>query len=166
MLGAKISTFYANIQHSWTNLVRMKIGLLREGKIPIDRRVPLTPKQAVELQERFSVVVVAQSSDIRAFSDSEYAKAGIEVVDSVEDCDVLLGVKEVPIPQLIPGKTYFFFSHTYKKQPYNAKLLKACVDHNIRLIDYELLTKRWCSRRCLWSLCRSSRCIQWLARLG
>jgi alanine dehydrogenase len=119
----------------------MKIGLLREGKIPIDRRVPLTPKQAVELQERFGVVVVAQSSDIRAFSDSEYAKAGIEVVDSVDDCDVLLGVKEVPIQQLIPGKTYFFFSHTYKRQPYNAKLLKACVERNIRLIDYELLTK-------------------------
>jgi saccharopine dehydrogenase (NAD+, L-lysine forming) len=121
--------------------VRMKIGLLREGKIPIDRRVPLTPKQAVELQERFGVVVVAQSSDIRAFSDSEYARAGIEVVDAVDDCDVLLGVKEVPIPQLIPGKTYFFFSHTYKRQPYNAKLLKACVESNVRLIDYELLTK-------------------------
>lgn len=119
----------------------MKIGLLREGKVPIDKRAAMTPEQCVELQQRFGCEVVVQPSPIRAIADEEYASAGIALQADLADCDVLLGVKEVPIPELIPEKTYFFFSHTYKKQPYNAKLLKACVDRGIRLIDYELLTK-------------------------
>lgn len=117
----------------------MKIGILKEGKVPIDRRVPLTPAQASTLQVNYRVQVLVQSSDTRAFSDTEYQRAGVRVVDKVDDCDILFGVKEVPIEELIPNKTYFFFSHTFKKQPYNAKLLKACVEKNIRLIDYELL---------------------------
>jgi alanine dehydrogenase len=48
-------------------------------------------------------------------------------------------VKEVPVEQLIPGKTYLFFSHTIKKQPHNRKLLQALVKNKIRLIDYECL---------------------------
>ncbi|MGB0193984.1 MAG: NAD(P)-dependent oxidoreductase [Schleiferiaceae bacterium] len=120
----------------------MKIGILREGKVPIDKRVALTPQHASVLQQTFSCTVVAQPSPIRAIGDDEYVAAGIELQEDLSDCDVLFGVKEVPIDQLIPNKTYFFFSHTYKKQPYNAKLLKACVERNIRLIDYELLTKK------------------------
>jgi len=119
----------------------MKIGILREGKVPIDKRVALTPQHASVLQQTFSCTVVAQPSPIRAITDDEYVAAGISLQEDLSDCDVLFGVKEVPIDQLIPNKTYFFFSHTYKKQPYNAKLLKACVERNIRLIDYELLTK-------------------------
>ncbi|WP_373396041.1 hypothetical protein V8V91_15650 [Algoriphagus halophilus] len=65
--------------------------------------------------------------------------AGCQVVDDLSDCDVVFGVKEVPIDQLIPGKTFFFFSHTIKKQPYNRALLKAVLDKNIRLLDYEVL---------------------------
>ena len=93
------------------------------------------------LQQTFSCTVVAQPSPIRAIGDNEYVAAGIPLQEDLSDCDVLFGVKEVPIDQLIPNKTYFFFSHTYKKQPYNAKLLKACVERSVRLIDYELLTK-------------------------
>ena len=119
----------------------MKIGILREGKVPLDKRVALTPHHASALQQTFSCTVVAQPSPIRAIEDDEYVAAGIVLQEDLSDCDVLFGVKEVPINQLIPNKTYFFFSHTYKKQPYNAKLLKACVELNIRLIDYELLTK-------------------------
>lgn len=120
----------------------MKIGIVKEGKVPIDKRVPLTPEHCVELMNNFDCEVVVQPSDIRAISDKEYHTAGIALQDDLSDCDVLMGVKEVPIDDLIPNKTYFFFSHTYKEQPYNAKLLKACVDRGIRLIDYELLTKR------------------------
>ncbi|MCU0348896.1 MAG: NAD(P)-dependent oxidoreductase, partial [Saprospiraceae bacterium] len=69
-----------------------------------------------------------------------YRSAGIVVTDDLGDCSVLLGVKEVPISQLIPEKTYFFFSHTIKQQPYNQKLLWAVLEKNIRLIDYEVLT--------------------------
>ena len=119
----------------------MKIGLTREGKIPVDHRVPLSPSQAREVMNTFpGVEVVAQSSDIRAFTDDEYRAEGVQVVQSLEDCDVILGVKEVPIPMLIEGKTYFFFSHTIKEQAYNRELLRAILAKNIHLVDYEPLT--------------------------
>jgi len=118
----------------------MKIGLTKEGKVPVDHRVPLTPLQAREVMDKFpGTVVVAQSSDIRAFKDDEYRTAGVQVVDSLKDCDVIMGVKEVPIPMLLDGKTYFFFSHTIKEQAQNRKLLQAVLAKNIRLIDYEPL---------------------------
>jgi saccharopine dehydrogenase (NAD+, L-lysine-forming) len=119
----------------------MKIGLTKEGKIPVDHRVPLTPTQAREVMDTFpGVEVVAQSSDIRAFKDEEYVAAGVRLADSLEDCEIILGVKEVPIPMLLEGKTYFFFSHTIKEQAYNRKLLLAILEKNIHLVDYEPLT--------------------------
>lgn len=121
----------------------IKIGLIREGKVPVDKRVPLTPEQAVDIQKKFlDVKVVAQSSKIRCFSDMDYTNAGIDVVDDVSDCDILFGVKEVPLNELIEDKTYFFFSHTTKEQSYNKKLLQTIVKKRIRLIDYEGLTDR------------------------
>ncbi len=117
-----------------------KIGIIREGKVPIDRRVPLTPQQAKHIKENFDVDVVVQSSDIRCFTDDDYRNAGLSIVDSVEDCDIILGVKEVPMDKLILNKTHFFFSHTIKKQDYNRDLLRTILDKNIRLIDWETLT--------------------------
>jgi alanine dehydrogenase len=118
-----------------------KIGLIREGKIPVDRRVPLTPAQAKKVMQRFpGVEVVAERSDIRCYPDGEYERQGIRLVDSLEDCNIILGVKEVPLDALLPEKTYFFFSHTIKKQPYNRKLLQEILHKNITLIDYETLT--------------------------
>ncbi|NQZ75291.1 MAG: alanine dehydrogenase [Ekhidna sp.] len=117
-----------------------KIGIIKEGKVPIDRRVPLTPKQARELKDNFNVDVVIQTSDIRCFSDEDYKAQGLEVVDSVDDCDILLGVKEVPISELKAEKTHFFFSHTIKKQDYNRGLLQSILEKKIRLIDWETLT--------------------------
>ncbi|UII34460.1 NAD(P)-dependent oxidoreductase [Fulvivirga ulvae] len=119
----------------------VKLGIIKEGKVPVDRRVPLTPAQAKEVEENFkNVKVVCQSSDIRCFEDDEYRQNGITLSYSIDDCDVLMGVKEVPIDSLIPNKTYFFFSHTIKEQHYNRKLLQAILQKNIRLIDYETLT--------------------------
>ncbi|MFP4089911.1 MAG: NAD(P)-dependent oxidoreductase [Cyclobacteriaceae bacterium] len=119
----------------------MKVALIREGKIPADSRVTLSPEQAAEVQQKFShVQVYCQSSEIRCFTDEQYREQGIEVIKDVSDCDILLGVKEVPIPELIPDKTYFFFSHTIKKQPYNRELLRNILKKNIRLVDYERLT--------------------------
>jgi alanine dehydrogenase len=118
-----------------------KIGLIKEGKTPPDKRVPLTPAQCRQLLDRYpDIDLTVESSSIRAFRDEEYERAGVEVVEDMSDRDVLLGVKEVPLDMLIPGKTYFFFSHTYKKQPYNRDLLNAILDKKIRLIDYEVLT--------------------------
>lgn len=118
----------------------MKIGIVKEGKVPIDRRVALNPAQARAVEEKFDgVKVVCQPSDIRCFSDDDYKKAGVNMQNDLQDCDVLLGVKEVPIPELIAGKTYFFFSHTIKKQPYNRDLLRKVLEKKITLIDYETL---------------------------
>lgn len=119
----------------------MKIGIIREGKMPSDQRVPLRPEHAGILAKKpFVDRLVVQRDAHRCFSNEEYAQQGIELVDNVSDCDVLMGVKEVPIEQLIPNKTYFFFSHTIKKQDYNRPLLRAVVEKNIRIIDYEVLT--------------------------
>ncbi len=119
----------------------MKLGLIREEKNPPDKRVPLIPEQCKLLMETYpSLEVVVQSSNVRCFNDDEYRSKGISVVDNVSDCDVLMGVKEVPKKMLIPDKTYFFFSHTIKKQPYNRSLLQEILKRKIRLIDYEALT--------------------------
>jgi saccharopine dehydrogenase (NAD+, L-lysine-forming) len=122
-------------------MTRTRIGLMREGKIPIDRRVPLTPGQAKTVMQRFTdVEVVAERSDIRCFTDGEYEREGIRMVDSLAECDVILGVKEVPVDNLIAGKTYFFFSHTIKKQAHNRGLLQEILRRKITLVDYETLT--------------------------
>ncbi|GAB4232107.1 MAG: NAD(P)-dependent oxidoreductase [Ekhidna sp.] len=118
----------------------MKIGLIREGKVPIDRRVPLTPMQAKHVVDEFNVDLVVQRSEIRCFTDQDYLDVGLKVVESVEDCDIILGVKEVPINDLIANKTHFFFSHTIKKQEYNRDLLRSILEKKIRLIDWETLT--------------------------
>ncbi len=118
----------------------VKIGIIREGKVPPDARVPLTPEQCAEVQVEHPVRIVVQPSPIRSFKDEEFVAHGVRLQEDVSDCDVLIGVKEVPIAQLIPGKTYLFFSHTIKKQPYNRGLLQAVLEKNIRLIDYEVLT--------------------------
>lgn len=119
----------------------MKIGLLREGKIPADKRVALSPKQCLEVLKQYpGLVLVVQPSPIRKFTDQDYLDLGIILQEDLSDCDVLIGVKEVPKKDLIPHKTYFFFSHTIKEQPYNKSLLLKMLSLNIRMIDYEVLT--------------------------
>ncbi len=118
----------------------LKIGLIREGKIPPDKRVPFTPLQAEEIEQRFShVKVLCEKSEIRCYKDEEYGSLDLGVSSDVRECDILMGIKEVPIPALLEGKTYLIFSHTLKKQPYNKKLLQAALQKKIRLIDYEAL---------------------------
>lgn len=119
----------------------MKIGIIREGKTPPDKRVPFTPQQCQLLKKKYSdLELKVESSDIRAFSDQEYKDAGIEVAKDLSDCDVIMGVKEVNIEDLIPNKRFLFFSHTFKKQPYNRDLLRAILDKKIALTDYETMT--------------------------
>ncbi len=118
----------------------MKFGIIKERKNPPDRRVVFTPMELVRLKtEHPGVQIKVESSDIRVFSDQQYKDFGIEVVDDVADCDVLFGVKEVPITALIPNKKYFFFSHTIKKQLHNQQLLKAVLDKKIDLYDHETI---------------------------
>ena len=119
----------------------MKIGILREGKTPPDKRVPFTPEQCVMINNNFTnIQIVVQPSPIRCYSDAEYLAKGIIIQENLADCDVLIGVKEVPVEQLIENKKYLFFSHTIKKQPHNQKLIKALLAKKIQMIDYETLT--------------------------
>lgn len=120
----------------------MKFGIIKERKNPPDRRVVFSPEKLQEFKQQFpEAEIVVESSDIRIFSDEAYKKAGFEVVNDVTDCDVLLGVKEVPLDDLIPNKKYFYFSHTIKKQPYNRKLLQTMLAKNIEMYDHETIVK-------------------------
>ena len=117
-----------------------RIGLIKEGKVPADNRVALTPAQCKWIHKNSTnVEVVVQSSPDRCFADREYAAAGVRIVEDMRDCDILMGIKEVPPEQLIAGKTYLFFSHTKKEQPHNKRLLQTILEKKIRLIDYECL---------------------------
>lgn len=119
-----------------------KIGIIREGKEPPDSRTPLVPEQARILSSKDpDIEIICESSSVRCYTDTEYLNSGIKVSKNISHCDIFLGVKEVPIHHLIPGKTYLFFSHTIKKQPQNRMMLKAILSRKIRLIDYECLIK-------------------------
>ena len=121
----------------------MKLGVIREGKNPPDKRVVFTPKKCIEAKERFPKLdFLIQKSEIRSFTDKEYEDVGLTVVDDVSLADILVGVKEVPIDKLIPNKPYFFFSHTIKKQVYNRKLLQAILQKNIQLHDHETIVDK------------------------
>ena len=119
----------------------MKFGIIKERKNPPDRRVVFSPQKLQEFQNQFpQATIVVETSDIRVYSDEAYAKAGFEITEDLSDCDVLIGVKEVPLAALLPNKKYFFFSHTIKKQPYNRALLQAILEKNITLYDHEVIT--------------------------
>ena len=118
----------------------MKFGIIKERKNPPDRRVVFAPGELAKLKQLYhDATVEVESSDIRIFSDIQYKSLGITITDDISNCDVLFGVKEVPVENLIPNKAYFFFSHTIKKQPYNQKLLKAILEKNIDLYDHETI---------------------------
>ena len=118
----------------------IRIGLIREGKIPADNRVALIPSQCKWLHKNFpDIRVIAQSSPHRCFSDKEYQMAGVEIKEDMHDCDILFGIKEVPVKDLVPGKTYLFFSHTKKQQLYNQQLFHSIIEKKITLIDYECM---------------------------
>ena len=119
----------------------MKIGILREGKIPPDKRVVLSPNQCSQLIQQYpDIDLVVQPSSIRCFSDDQYHSLGINMQEDLSDCDILMGVKEVAINDLIAEKTYLYFSHTIKEQHYNRQLLKKMLELNIKMVDYEVLT--------------------------
>lgn len=118
----------------------LTIGLIREGKTPGDFRVALTPAQCKWLlKNRPDIKLLVQFSKHRCYSDAEYEHAGVELREDMADCDVLMGIKEVPVNMLIPGKTYLFFSHTKKLQSYNREMLQDIIHKKITLIDYECL---------------------------
>jgi alanine dehydrogenase len=116
------------------------IALIREGKIPVDNRVALTPAQCKWVQNQYeNIKIIVQQSAHRCFEDKEYKRAGIDVKEDISEADIFLGIKEVPVTELVENKIYLFFSHTKKKQPYNQKLFQTIIQKKITLIDFECL---------------------------
>lgn len=127
----------------------MRIGIIRETKIPEDNRVALTPDEIVELNTKFpNAEFVVQSSESRAYHDDEYKSKGIVVQDDMTGCDVLFGIKEANVETLIPHKHYFFFGHIAKMQPYNRPLIKEMMRRGITFSDYEYLVDEHNQRLC------------------
>lgn len=121
----------------------MKFAIIKERKNPPDRRVVFSPKACEIIKADYpEAEMMVESSPIRVFSDDEYSAKGLTVSEDVSSADVLMGVKEVPVDALIPNKSYFFFSHTLKKQPYNRKLLRAMLDKNITFYDHETIVNQ------------------------
>jgi alpha-aminoadipic semialdehyde synthase len=116
----------------------MLIGIRREDKNRWERRVPLTPEDLAELAAG-GLAFRAQPSPIRIFPDEAYRRAGAEVAEDLGACDLILGVKEIPSELLLPRKSYLYFSHVIKCQPYNMPMMKRLLELGCTLYDYELI---------------------------
>jgi len=117
------------------------IGILRECKNKWERRCALTPKEVKKLVE-MGIRVIVQPSSNRCYSEDQFEDAGAVIQEDMSEASVIFGVKEVPIPDLIANKTYFFFSHTIKDQSYNMGLLDKLLELKIRMVDYECIREK------------------------
>jgi hypothetical protein len=113
------------------------IGIRHEDKSVWEKRVPLTPEHVRMLTEEHGIRFQVQRSPTRTFDEAQYQSAGAEIVETLDECPVIIGVKEIPTEQLRPGKTYMYFSHTIKGQPANMPALKRMMELGCTLIDYE-----------------------------
>ena len=115
------------------------IGIRQEDKDKAERRAALTPDHVRQLIGEHGLRVIVQPADNRIFHDQEYLEAGAQIDADLRQCNIIFGVKEVPIPSIVPGCAHIFFSHTIKAQAYNMPMLKAFLDTRSTLIDYELI---------------------------
>ncbi len=115
----------------------MNIGIRHEDKSRFETRTPLVPDDVAGLIGEHGIRVYVESSPTRAFGDEAFRQAGADVASDLSDCDVILGIKEMPAHIFQPGKTYLFFSHTIKGQPFNMPMLRRMMDLGCTLIDYE-----------------------------
>ena len=114
------------------------IGIRREDKDQWEARVPLIPDDVARLTG--SAKLVLQPSLQRVFAADEYVRAGARIEEDLSACDIVLAVKEIPQKLFAPGRTYAFFSHTIKGQPYNMDMLRRLMELKCQLIDYERIT--------------------------
>lgn len=120
----------------------MKIGIRKETQYPSEKRAALTPEHVSEIVGQGIEVIVQPAENQRIFTSDEYTSAGAIMSEDLNDCSIIFGVKEVPIPDLIPNKPFVFFSHTIKGQNYNMPLLKSILDKKVTLFDYELVKNK------------------------
>jgi len=117
--------------------MKKTIGIRREDKNEWEKRVPLVPDDVRWLKEKHGIRTIVQPSQIRIFSDDEYRAAGAEINEDLGKAGVIFAVKEIPTALFEADKTYVFFSHTIKGQPYNMPMLKDMIALRCNLIDYE-----------------------------
>ncbi len=113
------------------------IGIRHEDKYKLERRAPLTPKHVARLVKHKKLDIIVQTSSKRIFSDEEYLQAGAIISNDLRDCSVIFGVKEMPESFFEPDKTYVFFAHVVKGQPYNMAMLRRLMELKCNLIEYE-----------------------------
>ncbi|MEJ5303606.1 MAG: bifunctional lysine ketoglutarate reductase /saccharopine dehydrogenase family protein [Bacteroidales bacterium] len=118
----------------------VRIGIRHEDKYKAERRTPLIPRHVEEFIREQGLGVLVQQSPKRVFIDEEYRAAGATIVSDMKEADIIFGVKEIPIEMLEPRKTYVFFSHVIKGQPYNMPMLRKLLELGCTLIDYERIT--------------------------
>lgn len=116
----------------------MTIGVRREDKNIWERRTPLTPDDIGALRSS-GLAFHVQPSTIRAFADQDYAAVGAEIREDLSACDLVLGIKEIPVQYFRPGGAYMFFSHVIKGQHHNMPMLRHLLDTRGTLFDYELV---------------------------
>ncbi len=114
----------------------MKVGVRNEDKSRWERRVPLVPDDLKALREA-GIDAVVQTSSHRAFGDDEFNQAGVPVQSDLGDCDIIVGIKEIPPAKLAAGKVYLFFPHVIKGQPGNMPMLRRLMELKTTLVDYE-----------------------------
>lgn len=118
------------------------IGILKESKAK-EHRVPLTPADAQLLLENYpNLLIKAEPSEKRVYTNRQYTNVGVKITDNLLDCNLLLGLKEVDIQKVIPGKTYLFFAHVAKMQHRKKSYFKQLASKKITLVDYEYLTNK------------------------
>ena len=113
------------------------IGIRHEDKYLMERRTPITPSHAEKLIKQHDLDIFVETSPKRIFTDREYEAAGAIVVKDLSEAPVIFGVKEIPLAAFEKNKTYVFFSHVIKGQPYNMPMLKKMMEMGCNLIDYE-----------------------------
>ncbi len=117
-----------------------RIGIRLEDKNEWEKRVPIVPMDAGRLIREQGVGISVQPMPNRAFSDAEYMAIGARTDKDLAGCDVIIGIKEMPVDFFLRGKTYIFFSHVIKGQEHNMPILKRLMQLECNLLDYEKIT--------------------------
>lgn len=99
----------------------MEIGIPKEIRRK-ESRVSLVPQDVEELVQAGHNVRVQEDAGIAAgFGADTYEKAGATISSTLNDCDLIVGVKEPPLSRLKRGTTIMAYLHVEKGQ--NSELL-------------------------------------------
>lgn len=123
------------------SLMKNTIGIRAEDKNRWERRAPLSPDHVAELCREHALKFIVEPTEKRIFKDRTYREAGADI-GSMKEADVVLGVKEIPVDKLLPGKVYFYFSHTHKGQESGRETLQRHLALGTTLLDYEAVADR------------------------